>query len=112
MKVNINGKKLELKVKTVSPIGTFTGLMFRTSKTSNLLFEFKDSKIRAIHSYFVFFPFLALWLDNENNIIETSLVKPFTASVRPQKPIKKLIEVPYNSQNKDILKLIVGEGKI
>jgi uncharacterized membrane protein (UPF0127 family) len=70
------------------------GLMFRTRKTKPLVFEFKNDVSLAIHSFFVFFPFRAIWLDSDNRIIEQRRVKPFTFSVRPKKPFRKLIEIP------------------
>jgi len=72
----------------------FTGLMFRTRKTKPLLFEFKKDTRMAIHSFFVFFPFKAIWLDKENRIIEQRTVKPFTFCARPRKAFRKLIEIP------------------
>lgn len=71
-----------------------SGLMFRTRKTSPLLFEFKHDVHLAIHSFFVFFAFRAIWLDSDGKIIEQRTVKPFSLSVRPKKPFRKLIEIP------------------
>jgi uncharacterized membrane protein (UPF0127 family) len=82
------------KAKRVSGLGMILGLMFRTRKTSPLLFEFKKDTKMAIHSFFVFFPFKAIWLDEKNRIIEQKLVRPFTFSVKPKKPFRKLIEIP------------------
>jgi uncharacterized membrane protein (UPF0127 family) len=70
------------------------GLMFRTRKTSPLVFEFKNDVHIAIHSFFVFFPFRAIWLDENNKIIEQKTVRPFTFSVCPKRPFRKLIEIP------------------
>lgn len=82
------------RAKRVNELGMILGLMFRTRKTCPLLFEFKKDVRIAIHSFFVFFPFKAIWLDENNEIIEQKLVKPFTLSVRPKKPFRKLIEIP------------------
>ena len=71
-----------------------TGLMFRTRKTKPLVFEFKNDVHLAIHSFFVFFDFRAIWLDADNKIIEQRTVKPFSISVKPKKPFRKLIEIP------------------
>lgn len=105
-------KKIKIDAQKVSSIGKFTGLMFKKSKTENLLFEFKNSQRAAIHSYFVFFPFVAVWLDTKNRIVETTIVKPFTSFVKPKNPVRKLIEIPINNRNKETLELIVGKGKI
>jgi len=82
------------KAKRVRGLGIYLGLMFKTRKTQPLLFEFpKDTRI-AIHSFFVFFPFKAIWMDEKGKILEQKLVKPFTFSVRPKKPFRKLLEIP------------------
>jgi uncharacterized membrane protein (UPF0127 family) len=82
------------KAKRAIGIGMILGLMFRTRKTRPLLFEFKRDVRMAIHSFFVFFPFKAIWLDENNRIIAQKIVKPFTLCVRPRKPFRKLIEIP------------------
>ena len=82
------------KARKVSGLGKILGLMFRTRKTKPLLFEFdKDTRI-AIHSFFVFFPFKAIWLDENNRIIEQKIVKPFSFCVKPRRAFRKLIEIP------------------
>ena len=82
------------KAKKVKGLGMISGLMFRTRKTSPLVFEFKKDTRMAIHSFFVFFPFKAIWLNSENKIIAQKIVKPFTFCVRPRKQFRKLIEIP------------------
>ena len=82
------------KAKKVRGIGMILGLMLRTRKTSPILFEFKKDVRMAIHSFFVFFPFHAIWIDENNRIIAQKIVRPFTFSVRPRKPFRKLIEIP------------------
>jgi uncharacterized membrane protein (UPF0127 family) len=85
--------KHAVKVKGIRRI---FGLMFRTRKTRPLLFEFDKNTRSSIHSFFVFFPFNAIWLDENNKIIEQRKVKPFTFCIRPRKPFRKLIEIPIN----------------
>lgn len=75
-------------------IRKYTGLMFRTRKTKPLSFDFKTPTMQPIHSYFVFFPFRAIWLDDRGEIIDTKIIKPFTFSVIPSKPYKVLLEIP------------------
>jgi uncharacterized membrane protein (UPF0127 family) len=83
-----------IQAKKAKGLWKIFGLMFRTRKTSPLLFEFKDDVHLAIHSFFVFFSFRAIWLDENNKIIEQRIVRPFAFYVRPRKPFRKLIEVP------------------
>ncbi len=107
------GKRIfKRKAQKLSYLGKFRGLMFRSRNTQNLFFEFTTPKQRAIHSYFVFFPFLALWLDESNHVIDYHIVKPFTALVKPKKPAKSLLELPLNKKNKRIIDFFVDRGKI
>jgi len=82
------------KAKKAEGIQKIFGLMFRTRKTRPLLFEFNKDTRMAIHSFFVFFPFKAVWLDEKGKIIEQKIVKPFNFSARPKKPFRNLLEIP------------------
>lgn len=101
------GKKLKIDVRKC---GFFSfGLMFRSRNTMSCLFEFKkDSKFK-ISSLFVFFDFIAIWLDDENKIIGIERVTPFTFSVKNRKPFRKLIEIPFNKKYENLIKLLVGD---
>ena len=61
---------------------------------------------------FVFFPFLAIWLDKKDRVLEWNVVKPFTTLVKPRQPFVKLIEVPLSSKNLPIVWFFVGNGKV
>lgn len=88
---------------------TGLGLMFRTRYTSNLLFSFRTSSRVAITSWFVFFPFLAVWLDSHYRVIETRIVYPFTLSLRPRLPASFLLEVPCTSRTATLRRFLVGK---
>ena len=95
--------KFKVNVKICSKLQRISGLMFtRKEKAEALLFNFNNSN-QAIHSYFVFFPFIAIWLDKNNKIIEIRKIKPFTFHVKPNKPFSKLIEIPINNKYKKII---------
>lgn len=97
-------KKIKLDVKKCNSLKETFGLMCtRKEKAKALLFELK--KPLAIHSYFVFFPFVAIWL-NKNKVVEIKKIKPFTLHVKPKKKFDKLIEIPINNRYKEILKLL------
>lgn len=104
-------KKVFLDAKKVSLLGKISGLMFhfRKGKSRNLLFEFNKPVSFPIHSYFVFFKFLAVWVDGNNKIIEYKIVKPFTLSVKPRRQFRKLFEIPLNQRNRKVVKNIVGK---
>lgn len=112
MIINFENKNIETPVKKVSELGKITGLMFKKKTTGNLLFEFNEKTSFRIHSYFVFFDFLAIWLDKKNMVLEWKIVKSFTLNIKPKKSFFKLIEIPFNKKNEKILKSFVGERKI
>lgn len=107
-----NGRKLIIDAERKSLIGKITGLMFRPRNTGNMIFSFKkDSKI-ALHSWFVFFPFLCLWLDEKMNVIDMQVVKPFSTRILPRKRFTHVIELPFNDGNSRIIRNLVGTGKV
>jgi len=111
MKVFFHGEGIEVPCRLVSGFGKFFGLMFRGKNSENLLFEFSAPERAAIHSLFVFFPFLAIWIDDSGNVTETKVVKPFSFSYQPKAASVRLIEVPLNKTNKKIAKFFDDEEK-
>jgi len=73
----------------------YTGLMFRTKYTSPLIFKFDEPTQLPIHSWFVFFPFTAIWYLNDEEV-DRKIVTPFKLSITSQSPFTKLIEIPIN----------------
>jgi len=106
MRFKYKNREIKINARRMSYFGKFIGLMFRTSGTRNLLFEFDEDSRISIHSFFVFFSFLAVWLDSKNNVIDKRIVHPWRFSVAPRKPFRKLIEIPVNEQNKIILRML------
>jgi len=111
MIINFKGRKVEVGVKRADSFGKVSGLMFKGSNTSNLLFEFGRKNFHSIHSLFVFFPFLAVWLDG-NEVVGCEIVKPFRFSVVPSKKFDRLVEIPLNLRNFGIVKFLVDKAKI
>ncbi len=112
MKVKLNEKTINIEARKVSELGKYSGLMFKTRNTENLLFEFKNWKTASIHSFFVFFSFLAVWVGEKNKIVDFKIVRPFRVFTRSRKPSTKLIEIPINLKNRQILDFFVGKRKI
>jgi uncharacterized membrane protein (UPF0127 family) len=86
------------------------GLTFRTRKNARaLLFEFNRPTNLKIHSCFVFFNFIAIWIDNSGKIIEKKIVRPWRISISPGRKFSKLIEIPindfYRREIKELLRL-------
>ena len=101
-----HNKKIKLNAKKLGKFSRGLGLMFRSKNTNNLLFDFDRDVTTSITSFFVFFPFLAIWLDENNKVIDKKIVKPFTLSIKPKTEFKRLIEIPINSKNKEIVNKI------
>jgi uncharacterized membrane protein (UPF0127 family) len=108
MRIKINKKSFSIKnLKTCNEFEKFTGLMFSSREnTRALLFKFKKPTRLAIHSFFVFYPFLAIWLNDRNRIVKISIVKPFNPFVKPKKSFSKLIEIPLSKKYEKIAKSI------
>jgi len=114
MNIYYGKRKITLEVRKLSFFGRFRGLMFRINSeiTENLLFEFGRKNRIAIHSFFVFFCFLAVWIDEKNNVVDFKIVKPFKPYISSKKNFFKLVEIPINEKNKRIIEFFVGKGKI
>jgi len=108
MIIKYKSKKIEIKnVKILSEFGKGIGLMFRKrEKCPAMLFEFKKPNKMLIHSFFVFFKFAAVWLDDKNSIVDMKIVKPFRLSVSCKKPFHKLVEIPLNKEYEKKVKIL------
>jgi uncharacterized membrane protein (UPF0127 family) len=100
----IKGKKrLHIDVSKKGFLSRGIGLTFKTRNTKNLLFEFRKDTREPLTALFVFFPFLVLWLDKGNRIIDYRFVRPFKLHINTKKRFRKIIEIPINEKNKVIL---------
>lgn len=104
-------KKINLNVVKVSFLGKIIGLMFsRREKANNLLFEFEKPTRIKIHSFFVFYDFLAVWFNEKGKIVEKKIIKPFSLGFSPSKKFVKLVEIPINKRNLKVVKTLVGKN--
>lgn len=113
MIIKIKNKKINLgDVRKVSGLEEGIGLMFsRREKARILLFEFqKPTKLR-IHSLFVFFPFIAIWLDKENKVVDIKKVNPFTFAVSSKKPFFRLVEIPINKRYEGLVSTFIDDER-
>ena len=91
-------------VRKVSFSCKILGLMFRSRRNAEaLLFDFKKPTAMAIHSFFVFFPFVAVWLNDKNEVIECQIVRPWIFHVKPKSEFTKLIELPFNKKYEGVI---------
>ena len=113
MIVNYKGKRISIDCAEAGFFRRGFGLMFCFPSARPLLFRFSKIGKTAFTSLFVFFPFLILWLDKKNKVIEFKIVKPFTTTILSKKPFYSVLEVPFHRQNRHILRFFVGKrGKI
>lgn len=105
------GKKIYIDADACYGIKKYIGLMFKPKNTNALLFDFGRPVKKPIHSIFVFFPFVAVWLDDKNKVIEIRVIKPFTLLIRPKKRYQKLIEIPFNPKYQREITILVGIQK-
>ncbi len=112
MKIKKGKQEIEIKVKKCQGFRKAVGLMFcRREKARALLFDFKKLKKFNLTSLFVFFPFVCVWLDEKNKIIDIRKIKPFKFHVPSRKFYKKFVEIPISSHYKEIIQNLVGEEK-
>lgn len=105
-------KKIEIEAKKCNLFQKAIGLMFKSKNTHALLFEFNNPSKELLHSFFVFFPFLAIWLNEKNQILEIQKISPFRPHISIKKPFSKIIEIPLNKKYQKQIKILVGEQKI
>lgn len=104
---DFRGRKFSFTAKKCSIFSS--GLMFRSRKTRPCLFKFPKPNKFKITSFFVFFPFLAIWLDDKNKVLEIKVVGPFTFEITPKHPSSRLLEVPLNRENAREVKFLVDK---
>ena len=109
-----NKNSFTTSAREVSGVSKVLGLMFRLSCTDNLIFDFAERKRVSFHSLFVFFPFLIIWLDEKNRVVDARIVSPFRLRVLPRGNLtfSKVLELPLNSCNERIFRFFVGQRKI
>lgn len=110
MNIFHKGKKISISVKETGFFTRGIGLTFKTKTTRNLLFDFsRDVTWQGnLTSFFVFFPFLTLWLDEKNRVIDFKIIKPFVFSISQKKKFRKIIEIPINKSNFSLVKRFVN----
>lgn len=109
--MNIEDTGMEVK-EAKSLFSKVRGLMFRKKSNFNycLLFRFRDETklLSAIHSFFVFFKFDAVFLNSNKKVVDVrEEIKPFTFSITPSKPSKYLLELPAGKTSE--LNIEVGD---
>jgi uncharacterized membrane protein (UPF0127 family) len=113
IKLKSRGREFEIEVERCESFSSQgRGLMFRSRETNALLFDFPDDAERSIHSLFVFFQFLAIWINKEGKIVGKKIVKPFRLHANPGKPFSRLIEIPFCEKYIETINYILGNENI
>lgn len=111
IQLTYHGENIILNLKKCNFFSKISGLTFtRKEKAKALLFEFKTPTLTAIHSLFVFFDFVGIWLDENGKVIEVKIVKPWAFSISPSRKFTKLIEIPINKEYSKVVKLLVDSS--
>lgn len=107
MKIKIKNKEIDVpNVRVVRGLGNLKGLMFSRMERSNaLLFNIKSS----LHSFFVFYDFIVLWLDKDNKVLDIKKVRPFRFYIDSNSNYNKILEIPINRRYNSTVKQIVGK---
>ncbi|HLC78208.1 MAG TPA: hypothetical protein VJH92_03730 [Candidatus Nanoarchaeia archaeon] len=94
---NYKGKKISVLAGECKGLSMGIGLTWKRRKNARaLLFDFKKNSRPALTAMFVFFPFIVLWLDDKNNVIEKRVIRPFQYSIKPKKDFVRVLEIPVN----------------
>ncbi len=72
------------------------GLMFRKNRDIIIIFSMEKPERTgaSIHSFFVFFTFDLIFLDENGTVMEKYTVKPFTPNITPKNKVKYILELP------------------
>ena len=102
----VEGKKFCVRARRCGVLNS--GLMVRTAKTVPCVFRFDKPSDFKITSMFVFFPFIAVWLDKLGEVIETRKVEPFTVAVSCKKKYHILLEIPVNKKYSSVITALMS----
>ncbi len=99
-----SGKKVKVEAFDCRGLMQGIGLMFsRREKAKNLIFKLPKEGRLAIHSFFVFYNFVAIWLDSDGKVLEWKVVQPFSPYICPKKSFSSFVEIPINKENRKVL---------
>ncbi|MDD5224691.1 MAG: DUF192 domain-containing protein [bacterium] len=113
MLIEINQKKIEVEC-CRGFWNVFRGLMFSRRKNILLVLPREGRNRAAIHSFFVFFPFQAVFINSRNEVVDSKRMKPFRV-FRPRKPASHVLEVGeknFNLTDAGIPNLIIKSTRI
>jgi uncharacterized membrane protein (UPF0127 family) len=113
-KINLvsGNKKYLFELNVVPDSLKWLGLMFsKKEKAKALLFDFKKPVKMSIHSMFISYNFISIWLNSKDEIIEIQKVLPWKFRISPSEKFVKLIEIPFSEKYKDICEKLVEDKR-
>ena len=109
MEIKLLNKKIKISNFVVANVFLrLRGLMFRRKENSPIIL-FNLPRKQSLHSLFVSFPFLVLWLDQENKVLEYRVISSLKFDISSKSDFNKIIEIPINKSNYSLVKSIVGK---
>jgi len=105
--IKIEGKSTEVPdVMKCRGMGKLSGLMFQEARKADaVLFDFGHPTVQAIHSFFC--PhFIAVWLDEQGNILEWRKVNSRQSSITPGCEFSKLLEIPLSRKYAHVVEFL------
>ena len=90
MKIKINKKTVEFEL-CDTLFKNFRGLMFSPKKNIILVAPRESKTHSSIHSFFVFYPFNAVFLNKNKEVVDHKRIAPFSMYT-PKRPAKYVLE--------------------
>ena len=106
------GKEKIIEVSKVPWFKEGLGLMFSSKKKAQiLLFDLKKNSKLGIHSFFVRFPFIAIWINENKKVVEIKKILPYRGLIKPKKSFRYLIEIPLIRRYDAVIKKLFLDSK-
>lgn len=96
MRLQIKGKKIDAGL--CKGITAAIGFMFSFSSNSAKVLDFGKEKNVRLHMLFVFFPLVAVFLDNNKEVIDIIHLKPWIL-LTPKRKARYVVEIPLTIAN-------------
>lgn len=97
-------KGVKLDLEECGFFGKVRGLMFRRLGNAPILsFSWKEDTNVSLHSLFVFFPFIVIFLDDKNNILEMREIFPWNLAIESKKKFSRIIEIPVSQKHRRLI---------
>src|SRR3989338_6910551 len=98
--VNIKGRLAKVKAEHAKTFGRKLVGLILEEKIYPLLFEFHEERKWGFHTFLVLKPIDFVFIDKSKKVTEVKTrVRPFSISIRPQKEVKYVLELPEGMGN-------------